>query len=293
MDIREVFPGVRSGEPLARFTTFRIGGPADYLAEVGTLEQLQRLRRWTAASGMPVFFLGAGSNVLISDRGVRGLVIHLQGDFKRIAFEGTRVTAGAGAMMPQLAQQAASHGLSGVEALIGVPGTVGGGLVMNAGTREGWIGDVARSVDILDEAGEPRTLSAAELTFGYRSSNLAGAWVMGAVLELKPSDPATVKSKMQALLDYRAKTQPLATSNCGSVFKNPPQGAAAQWIEKAGLKGFAIGGARVSERHANFIINERQAGAGDVWALIQHIQAAVRERFGVALEPEVKQVGEW
>jgi UDP-N-acetylmuramate dehydrogenase len=292
-ELQAACPGVKSQEPLFRHTSLAIGGPADFYAEVNTLPELIALRQITQTHRLPVFFLGAGSNLLVSDRGIRGLVIHLQGDFRRVEFDETRVKVGAGVLMPTLAKQAAERGLSGIESLIGVPGTIGGGLVMNAGTREGWLGTVVSSVQVLGDSLKIETKAPQELAFEYRHSNLEGQWVVGGELVLKSDDPALVAKRMDALIQYRTRTQPLTTSNCGSVFKNPSEGPAAQWIEKAGFKGAAVGGARVSDRHANFIINERKATANDVRELITQIQKKVQEEFKVRLEPEVKMVGEW
>ncbi len=292
-DLRAACPHLKTQEPLCRHTSLAIGGPADFYAEVNTLKELILVRQVSKSQNLPVFFIGAGSNLLVSDRGIRGLVIHLQGDFKRIEFAGVRVKVGAGVMMPTLAKQAAERGLSGVESLIGVPGMVGGGLVMNAGTREGWLGNVVVAVQVLGDSSRVETLTARSLQFSYRHSNLEGRWVVGAELELKEDEPASIMKRIDTLLSYRSRTQPLATSNCGSVFKNPSESPAAQWIEKAGLKGTMVGGARVSARHANFIINERGASAQDVRELIQRIQKKVFDEFKVRLEPEVKMVGEW
>jgi UDP-N-acetylmuramate dehydrogenase len=292
-DLRAACPGLKTQEPLSRHTSLAIGGPADFFAEVNTLQELIALRQISKFQNLPVFFIGAGSNLLVSDRGIRGQVIHLQGEFKKIEFKGVRVKAGAGVMMPTLAKQAAERGLSGVESLIGVPGMIGGGLVMNAGTREGWLGNVVVEVFVLGNAFGVETLSAHALQFTYRHSNLEGRWIVGAELELKEEEPASIMKRIDTLLSYRARTQPLATSNCGSVFKNPAESPAAQWIEKAGLKGTRVGGACVSERHANFIINEHGASAQDVYDLIQRIQKKVFADFKVRLEPEVKMVGEW
>jgi UDP-N-acetylmuramate dehydrogenase len=210
-----------------------------------------------------------------------------------VTFDGANVSVGAGAWLPQLAKQCAERGLAGVESLIGVPGTIGGGVVMNAGTRDGVLGDVVTSIEILNAAGEYERFPGSKANFSYRHSTLEGSWVAGATLLLRPEESTSIMSRLETYLRYRAQTQPLATNNCGSVFKNPPGGAAAKWVEQAGLKGKSIGGARVSERHANFIINEKGASAADVRALIEHIQSTVRERFSVELQPEVKFVGEW
>jgi UDP-N-acetylmuramate dehydrogenase len=292
-DLQSACSAVKLQEPLSRHTSLAIGGPADYYADVATVAELVALRRIASQNKLPVFFLGAGSNLLVSDRGIRGFVIHLQGEFRTIEFKGKTVNAGAGVMMPALAKQAAERGLSGVESLIGVPGTLGGGLVMNAGTREGWLGNVVSLVHIIGDDSKIESLTEEAFGFGYRRSNLEGRWVIGAELTLKMEESASIMKRIESLLQYRTKTQPLATCNCGSVFKNPAEGPAAQWIEKAGFKGVAVGGARVSDRHANFIINEANAKAADVRALMSRIQEKVLKEFQVSLEPEVKLVGEW
>jgi UDP-N-acetylmuramate dehydrogenase len=292
-ELRGACPCFSSQEPLSRHTSLAIGGPADYYAEVMTVDELIALRKVVLQHNLPVFFLGAGSNLLISDRGIRGLVLHLQGQFRRIEFKGNLVNAGAAAMMPTLARQAAERGLSGLEPLIGIPGTIGGGLVMNAGTREGWLGNVVSSVDVVGDSSKVESLTAEVFGFSYRKSNLEGRWIIGTELALKSDQPASIMKRIDDLLQYRTRTQPLATSNCGSVFKNPPEGPAAQWIENAGFKGVSVGGARVSERHANFILNENNATANDVRTLMTRIQDKVLQQFNVHLEPEVKLVGEW
>jgi len=287
------FPRLQKSVTLAPYTTFKIGGPAEFFVDVQTLDELITLRQAVREKPMPVFFIGAGSNLLVSDKGIRGLVIHLSGEFKTIAFDGEKVRIGAGAMMPMLSKQAADRGLSGVEALIGVPGTVGGGLVMNAGTKDGWIGDVTQSVEALDDSGKIQTLTKNDFGFAYRTSALTDYWLVAANLLLKSTNAVTVRTKIDTIMQYRMRTQPLTTANCGSVFKNPEGGHAADYIERAGLKGTAVGGARISEKHANFIINEKKASATDVWTLIEMAQSRVREKFKVELEPEVKRVGDW
>jgi UDP-N-acetylmuramate dehydrogenase len=292
-NLRAASPIVRFDEPLSRHTSLAIGGPADFYADVGSLDELMALRLAADKYSVPVFFLGAGSHLLVSDKGIRGLVVHLQGEFRSVEFRGSHVKAGAAAWMPAVSKQAAEHGLSGLESLIGVPGTIGGGLVMNAGTREGWLGNVVATVNTLNDRLKVETLMPEAFGFEYRKSKLEGRWIIGAELALKTFNQASIMKKIDDLLQYRSRTQPLATSNCGSVFKNPSEGAAAQWIEKAGFKGMAVGGARVSERHANFIINENKATARDVRELIQRIQDKVLSEFHVRLEREVKLVGEW
>lgn len=292
-DLLTACPSLRRQEPLSRHTSFGIGGPADYYADVTTLVELKALRQVVTCHQVPTFFLGAGSNLLVSDLGIRGLVLHLQGDFRKVDFDGPRAHVAAGVWMPTLVKQAAERGLGGIESLIGIPGTIGGGLVMNAGTREGVLGDVVETVEVLDGQGNLEKYSRDALGFGYRHSKAQGWWIVGATLLLRPEERSSIISKVEALLQYRARTQPLATSNCGSVFKNPPNEAAARLIEQAGLKGFALGGARVSDRHANFIVNEKEATAADVRALIHVIQKRVKEKFAIDLEPEVKLVGDW
>ncbi len=292
-ELRGVCPTLRCDESLAKHTTLGVGGHADYFADVSTLNELIAIRSVAAQFQIPVFFIGAGSNLLVSDLGVRGLVLHLQNEFRFIEFQGTRVLVGAGAMMPTVARQAAERGLSGVEALIGVPGTIGGGLVMNAGTKEGWLGNVVVNVQVLGDSLKVEWISVKDAGFSYRHSLLANRWVVSAELVLKSDDPALIMNRLDALLQHRTRTQPLTTANCGSVFKNPTEGPAAQWIERAGFKGIALGGARVSERHANFIINENNATAADVRQLMQQIQRDVLEQFRIRLEPEVKLVGSW
>jgi UDP-N-acetylmuramate dehydrogenase len=293
-ELKSACPGFRAQEPLSRHTSLAIGGPAEFYADVNTREELSALRQIVTAHQLPVFFIGAGSNLLISDRGIRGLVIHLQGEFRKWNFVGAQdVVTGAAVWMPALAKACAEKGLAGLEAVVGVPGTVGGGLVMNAGTREGWIGNIVVDVDAMNPDGSMITLGKEQLQFAYRRSNLENRWILGARLSLKPEPPEAILARMDAHLQYRARTQPLATSNCGSVFKNPPNQAAAQLIEQAGLKGSGIGDARISDRHANFIINEKNASAQDVFELMKRTRQRVHDKFGVWLEPEVKLIGEF
>ncbi len=204
-DLRAACPGLKIQETLSNHTSLAIGGPADYYADVNTLQELIALRRISQSLRLPVFFLGAGSNLLISDKGIRGLVLHLQGNFRNIEFQDTHVKVGAGAMMPAVAKQSAEHGLSGVEALIGVPGTIGGGLVMNAGTREGWLGNVVQSVEVLGDSLKTETLTSADFLFSYRHSNLEGRWITGAELALKSDEPASIIKRIETLLQYRSK----------------------------------------------------------------------------------------
>lgn len=293
-EFRRLFPHVRLGEPLSKHTTFHIGGPADALVALHGEEQLRRCFAFARERGVPVLMLGRGSNILVLDGGVRGIVARLKGDFERIEFlNTTRVRAGAGVQLPRLVMACAERALSGAETLIGVPGTVGGGLIMNAGTREGEIGPLVRGVRVFDaERLESRWLDASEFSFGYRRSNLEGRVVIFGELELKGGSKVDILHRVQELQKRRRKTQPVHTFNVGSVFKNPPGHFVAKLIQDAGLKGLRRGGAKVSDLHANFIENERHATAADVLGLIETLRQQVRGRFGVELELELKVLGE-
>lgn len=275
-------------------TTFHIGGPADAYVEVRSLDALRRLFSFARERVIPVSLLGRGSNLLVLDGGVRGIVLRLRGEFEEIEFlEGARVRAGAGALLPALAAACAEKGLAGAETLAGVPGTLGGALVMNAGTREGEIGPLVRAVRCFDlERLEERWIPAADIRFEYRRSSLDRRVLLGAELGLKPGNKVDILARVRGLQQRRRKTQPIHTRNVGSTFKNPPGRFVAELIEEAGLKGMRCGGARVSEKHANFFENAGNATARDVLELVERVRAAVRERFGVELELEMKVVGE-
>lgn len=292
-EFRAVCPGIRAGEPLVKHSSLGVGGPAEIYADVNTREELIALRKEVNKTPVSVFLIGAGSNLLISDQGIPGLVIHLQGDLRKATFEDDLVHVAAGAWLPSLAKQCAEKGLAGLEPLVGVPGSVGGGLVMNAGTRDGELGALVESVDVVESDGSVRKMPKSDLRFTYRHSNLEGFWILGATLRLKRENAASIMARIDSYLQYRSRTQPLATSNCGSVFKNPPNGFAAKMIEECGLKGRAIGGARISEKHANFIINENKAKAMDVYELICLARREVDQKFHIKLEPEVKLIGEF
>ncbi len=280
-------------EPLAKHTSFKIGGPADAFVTAGTRAQASSALKIARAARVPVFFLGWGSNLLVRDRGVRGLVLALDGEFEKIEFPGPElVRAGAAVRVPQLVVSCAEKGLSGLEPIVGVPGAVGGALVMNAGTREGEIGPFVEEVETLDAEGNPAVIPRAGLAFAYRSSNLGKSLVLSALLRLKRGVKADIMAVIARQQQKRLQTQPIHTYNVGSTFKNPPGRFAAQMIEQSGLKGHAVGGARVSPMHANFIENFAGAKASDVLALVDLISQRVREASGVALELEMKVIGE-
>jgi UDP-N-acetylmuramate dehydrogenase len=293
-ELKRLLPEARLDEPLARYTTFRIGGPADALVEARSRAELKTVLGFCRERGVPLMALGFGSNLLILDKGVRGVVLRLRGEFEAVEFLADhRVRAGAGVRVPQLVAACAERGLTGPEPIVGVPGTVGGALVMNAGTREGEIGPLVESVECFDrETLELKTLPRSGLRFDYRRSNLGNVVVARATLSLKPGDKAVIMTRVQQLQQRRLQTQPIHTFNVGSTFKNPPGRFVAQMVEEAGLKGLAIGGARVSPKHANFFENYRDAKAADVLALVEKVRGTIREKFGIDLELEMKVVGQ-
>ena len=279
-------------EPLSRHTSFKIGGPADAFVTAMTRAQAAASLRIAKAAGVPVFFLGWGSNLLVRDGGIRGLVLALGGDFERIEFPGPElVRAGAAARVPQLVVSCAENGLTGLEPIVGVPGCVGGALVMNAGTREGEIGPFVEEVETLDRGGNAGVVARSALAFEYRSSNLGKSLVLSALLRLKRGVKADIMAVVVRQQQKRLQTQPIHTFNVGSTFKNPPGLFAAQMIERSGLKGHVVGGARVSPMHANFIENFAGAKASDVLALVDLISERVRAESGVKLELEMRIVG--
>ncbi len=270
--------------PLDKHCFWRVGGPADVLVDVESLEELRQVMRES-----PVTVLGRGSNVLVHDSGIRGTVLRMRGELAELDTE-TGV-AGAGLWLNVLVRRLEKAGLAGAEPFLGVPGTVGGAVVMNAGTSLGEACDLVDSVTLVLPGGEVRELSGGDCGFGYRSSSLPpGAVVASARLRLVPD---TMGPKREAFLARRKATQPLSKPSCGSTFTNPPGDYAGRLIEAAELKGFRIGGAQVSEQHANFFLNLGEATAEDIAALIRHSRAVVLERFGVLLQPEVKLLGPW
>jgi UDP-N-acetylmuramate dehydrogenase len=282
-----------AGEPLARHTTFRIGGPADLLLEAGSEAAVVAAVRAAGELAVPLEPLGLGSNLLVPDEGFRGAVLKLAGELRRVRIRGPRVSAGGGAPLAQVARRAAKAGLAGLEALSGFPSTVGGGVFMNAGCYGTEIRDVLRSARLVERDGARRRVSPEELEPGYRSTNLARsrAIVVRALFELRPGDPAALLARIDELNARRWSALPSGVANAGSVFRNPPGDYAGRLLEAAGLKGRRQGGAAVSERHANVIVNLGGATAADVLALMRAGRDAVAARFGVELEPELVLLG--
>lgn len=285
---------LRRDEPLARHSTFRIGGPAELFAEVASERALARLVEAVRETATPLHLLGLGSNVLFPDGGLAGVVARLGGELKRVRIRGRRVSAGAGAALALVARRAAKAGLAGLEALSGFPSTVGGAVWMNAGCYGTEVKDVLVSVRVVERDGRRRRLATAELEPAYRWTNLkvSGAIVTRALFELAPGDPAALLARMEELNAKRWASLPSGQPNVGSIFKNPPGDYAGRLLEVAGLKGARIGGAEVSPKHANVIVNAGGATAGDVVELMRRMRDRAEESCGVRLEPEVVLLGD-
>lgn len=288
---------VKANFSLADFTTFRVGGPAEWFVAPKTLEDLQASLAWARSEGISAMFLGAGSNLLISDQGLPGLVVCTR-YLRQAVFEESSglVTAAAGEPMATLAWKAAKRGWKGLEWTVGIPGTVGGAVVMNAGAHGSDTEQILVSTEVLNVDGSLSTLMPEALQYQYRTSILQGGdrLVVGAVFQLQPGyDPQVVKASTAADLEQRRSTQPYHLPSCGSVFRNPTPRSAGSLIEAAGLKGFKIGGAQVAERHANFILNCGGATASDIFRLIHHVQDTVESKWSVRLRPEVKILGKF
>lgn len=285
---------VRCREPLDRYTSFRIGGPADVFVSPRSVEDIVVVQEMARAAGVPVTIIGGGSNLLVADAGIRGVVVRVGRGLSRVLWDGPRVQVDAGAPLPLLAKEAARRGLSGLEFAGGIPGTVGGALVMNAGAHDGCVAHVVRRVLVVTETGRTAELDGAAMEFAYRASRLQrdkGLVAVRAWLELVPGDPDLVQAKMRAYLEKRRRTQPLGTKNAGSIFKNPPGDFAGRLLEAAGCKGMAQGDAVVSPLHANFIINRGSASAADVRRLIDRMRSRVQAEFDTELELEVGLLG--
>jgi len=285
---------VRASMPLSELTSFRIGGPADLFVNVEDETELMHAKAAAYRAGVPCFCLGAGTNLLVSDRGMRGLVVRLGDGFAKIKIDGTKVVAGAGAAFGTLVLAVIDQGLEGLEFGEGIPGTVGGGLVMNAGAFGGEIAKVVTLVRGVTEAGEALALTKDEVKFAYRRTELPSHFIITRVdFELARGDRERLMARVAELKAKRASRQPRGVPNAGSIFKNPPGNFAGKLLEGAGLKGTRLGGAAFSDQHANFIVNLGGAQAADVRALIDMARDKVKEHSGVWLEPEVRLVGDW
>ena len=282
-------------ELMKKHTTFRIGGPADYYLCPHSAKEIQQIVEICREERIPYFILGNGSNLLVSDQGYRGVVIQLWKNVSDILVEGCRIRAKAGASLAKIAGEALEEGLTGMEFAAGIPGTLGGAVVMNAGAYGGEMKDILQEALVMDEQGEIFTLKKEELHLGYRTSIIKekGYIVLAAALELKPGDRKEIKEKMDELKQRRVEKQPLDMPSAGSTFKRPEGYFAGKLIMDAGLRGFSVGGAQISEKHCGFVVNTGKATANDVLTLIREVQKRVRDKFGVELETEVKFLGEF
>ncbi len=281
-------------EPMRHHTTLRVGGPADALVTVHSLDELKKVVQFARERDLPILVLGEGSNLIVRDGGVRGIVLRLSGELTRINFDTQEIEVGGGTYLPHLIVKAAQRGLGGLECCTGVPGTMGGALISNAGTAEDFIGDKVKRVTLLTREGELRTVERDELKFGYRYSNLRdlGLVVVSVVMNLNHDEPKAIMERIHRRWRYRWETQPVNMPCAGCIFKNPPGDRAGRLLDAAGLKGVRIGDAQVSPIHANFIVNLGNATAKDVLALAELMRQTVFEKFGVNLEYEVQIVGE-
>mgnify|MGYP003104438092 FL=1 len=282
-------------EPMKKHITFRVGGPAACFLTPSTKEQIREILHICQEEKTPYFILGNGSNLLVSDQGFDGVVLQVYKNMNQMAVEGDHLRVQAGALLSATARKALEAGLTGMEFAAGIPGTMGGAAVMNAGAYGGEMKDILESVTVLTPEGEQKELKNEELQLGYRTSVVKekGYIVLEAVLSLKKGDPEAIKSRMDELKEQRVTKQPLEYPSAGSTFKRPEGYFAGKLIQDAGLRGYQVGGAQVSEKHCGFVINKENATAKDVVDLIHDVQRIVYEKFQVQLETEVKFLGEF
>lgn len=292
--LREVVRDVRRDAPLARHVAFRVGGPADLLVIPRDVEELRGVVRVLSGDGITPVIIGAGSNLLVGDRGIRGVVVKIGKGLDHVGIDGERVTAEAGVGLPALALRTARIGLAGLEFAAGIPASVGGAVVMNAGAHGHAMEDVTETVDVITPEGD-RRLDRAAMEFAYRSSMLQRQpWVIiAAAMRLRQGEPTAITDRLNTWLAHRGATQPIGPPSSGCVFRNPPGDHAGRLIDLSGGKGLTVGGARVSEIHANYIINDRGATASDVVALAELVRVQVQDRTGISLDLEVKLLGDF
>ena len=276
-------------EPMSRHTTFRIGGNADCLLQIENAEQLSKVKKYLKTLEIPYFVIGNGSNLLVSDEGYRGIILVVSEQMSDVKVEGNRIIAQAGALMSKIARVALEHGLTGFEFASGIPGTIGGGVVMNAGAYDGELKQVVSLVKVVGEDGECLELDNETMEFGYRTSAIkhTGFTAVEVQIDLQPGDKDAIKARMDELTAKRREKQPLEYPSAGSTFKRPQGHFAGALIMNAGLRGYQVGDAQVSEKHCGFVINKGNATAADVLNLMAHVQKEVKEQFDVELEPEV------
>jgi len=279
--------------PMKRYTSIHVGGPAECLLFPKHLDELEKVVRHARKKGIPLFILGRGTNLIVRDRGIRGWVISLTQGMKRVRMDGELLEAEAGGLLQRLIHFSVQKELTGLEPFAGIPGTVGGGLAMNAGAWGAELKDVTHSVTLMKEDGEIVEKPRSRLRFAYRNLKLPSAWIiLKGSFRLKKGRREEILERVKSFSEMRRRTQPLDYPSAGSIFKNPEEGPAGKWIDEIGLKGLRMGGACVSDRHANFIINLGKATAEDVLGLIERVERKVYEEKGISLQREVKVVGE-
>lgn len=286
---------ILTNEPMSRHTTFRIGGPADYFIMPGTAEELAQVIRLCREADVPFYIMGNGSNLLVGDKGYRGAVIQIFKRMNEVRVEDDCIYAQAGALLSKIAAEALKAGLGGFEFASGIPGTLGGALMMNAGAYGGEMKQVLKSAEVLDMEGNVFSLPVEEMELGYRTSIFSkkGYIVLGAEIVLQPGSPQEIREKMDDLKERRVTKQPLEYGSAGSTFKRPEGYFAGKLIQEAGLRGFRVGDAQVSEKHCGFVINRGNATAAEVVRLMNEVTDRVEKNSGVRLEPEVKRIGEF
>lgn len=282
-------------EPMSRHTTFKVGGPADYFVVPGDPEEIKEVIAFLRREDIPYYVLGNGSNLLVGDKGYRGVIIQVYKNLSRIDTKGNRIYAQAGALLSKIAAEAQSQNLAGFEFASGIPGTMGGAVMMNAGAYGKEMSNVLLNATILTQEGVIKTLTLDELELGYRTSIIArnGYVVLEAVIGLAPGNPEEIRARMEELKEKRVTKQPLEYASAGSTFKRPEGYFAGKLIEDAGLRGFRVGNAQVSAKHCGFVINRGGATAAEIIALMDHVVDKVEAASGVRLKPEVKRIGEF
>ncbi|MBO6162154.1 MAG: UDP-N-acetylmuramate dehydrogenase [Eubacterium sp.] len=292
------FEHIVENEPMSRHTTFRTGGPARWFCPVSSVSDICAVIAFAREQQKPLYVIGRGSNLLVSDLGIDGVVMEIADGFRDIRVEGERITAEAGASLSAVAAKARDAGLAGMAFASGIPGTLGGGISMNAGAYGGEMKDIVETVQVLDLTDPEntiRTLAGEELQFSYRNSRChrEPLLILGATLKLVPGDKAQIAEEMQELNRRRREKQPLEYPSAGSTFKRPEGYFAGKLIQDAGLRGYSVGDAAVSEKHCGFVINKGNATSDDIYRLIRHVEAEVKKTFGVQLETEVRLLGEF
>jgi UDP-N-acetylmuramate dehydrogenase len=279
--------------PMRQFTSIKVGGPADSLFFPKDVDELRKLVRYARRKSIPFFIIGKGTNLVVRDKGVRGWVISLTQGMKKIQLNGEVVEAEAGLPLQRLVQFTIQKGLTGLEPFFGIPGTVGGGLAMNAGAWGAELKDVLHSITLMKEDGEVVERSRPRLKFSYRRLDVPSSWIiLKGRFQMKKGKKEEILERVKSYSEMRKRTQPLDYPSAGSIFKNPKEGPAGKWIEEAGLKGFRMGQAMISDRHANFIINLGKATAEEVIDLMELVERKIYEKKGISLEREVEVVGE-